>query len=350
MSQVGAKAMKVKNGLLSMWVSEWPCFKTPLAFCRCVFGMAVIAALTGPCALAADVRPAAPWPPPAGKLKLIIDTDAGNEFDDQYAISLVLGSPDRFDLEGIVAAHFGERGGVTGIDQSYAEIQRVLEKAGMTGGFPVKRGADPLTYRDQKIQSEGVDFIIQKARAATPEAPLWLVLIGPATDAAAALLKDPGIADRVVIFWHGRTEWPVRCWNFNAYNDILAARLLFELPTRFVLFDTGAYLRMDPTESERRFAPLGPLGAYLQELRHRKSGYMSPQKGFFDLGDLAALADPSTVRWETTNAPAVTQDLRYDFTRNYGQIVRIYQVESEPTFNLLEGALRRLANQNGNKK
>jgi hypothetical protein len=43
-----------------------------------------------------------------------IDTDAGNEFDDQYAISLVLGSPDRFDLEGIVAAHFGERGGRTG--------------------------------------------------------------------------------------------------------------------------------------------------------------------------------------------------------------------------------------------
>ena len=77
--------MKVKNGLLSICVSEWPRFKTPLAFCRCVFGM--VAALTGLCALAADVRPAAPWPPPAGKLKLIIDTDAGNEFDDQYAIS-----------------------------------------------------------------------------------------------------------------------------------------------------------------------------------------------------------------------------------------------------------------------
>src|SRR5258708_2858349 len=340
--------MKVKNGLLSICVSEWPRFKTPLAFCRCVFGM--VAALTGLYSLAADVRPAAPWPPPPGKLKLIIDSDAGNEFDDQYAISLVLGSPDRFDLEGIVAAHFGERGGLAGIDESYAEIQRVLEKAGMPGRFPIKKGADPLMYRDQKIQSEGVDFIIQKARAATPDAPLWLVLLGPATDAAAALLKDPGIADRIVIFWHGRTEWPVRCWNFNAYNDILAARLLFELPTRFVLFDTGTYLRIDPTESAKRFATLGPLGAYLQEIRHRKPGYMSPQKGLFDLGDLAALADPSSVRWETTNAPAVTRDLRYDFTRDYGQIVRIYHVESDPTFNLLEGALRRLANQNSNKQ
>ena len=76
----------------------------------------------------------------------------------------------------------------------------------MQGKFPVKRGSDPLVYRDQKIQAEGVDFIIAKAHSATPENPLWLVLIGPATDAAAALLKDPSIADRIVIFWHGRTR------------------------------------------------------------------------------------------------------------------------------------------------
>jgi len=291
---------------------------------------------------AAPERPQAPWPPPAGQLRLIVDTDAANEIDDQYALSLVLGSPDRFRLEGIIAAPFGEAGGASGISKSYAEIQRVLEKAGMQGKFPVERGSDPLAYRDQKIASEGVDFIISKAHSATPQEPIWLVLIGPATDAAAALLKDPSIDDRIVIFWHGRTEWPVRCWNFNAYNDILAARLLFELPCRFVLFDTGTYLRIDPEESARRFGSLGPLGAYLQEIRHRKPEFMSPKKGLFDLGDVAGLADPSAVRWEKTNAPAVMQDLRYDFTRNNGEIVRIYHVENEPAFHLLENALRRI--------
>ena len=162
---------------------------------------------------AAANRPVAPWPPPAGQLRLIVDSDTANEIDDQYALSLVLGSPDRFRLEGIIAAHFGDTGGASGIDKSYQEIQQVLEKAGMLGRFPVKRGSNPLAYRDQKIRAEGVDFIIEKAHSATPENPIWLVLIGPATDAAAALLKDPGIADRIVIFWHGRTApfQTIRC-------------------------------------------------------------------------------------------------------------------------------------------
>jgi inosine-uridine nucleoside N-ribohydrolase len=287
-------------------------------------------------------RPMAPWPPPGGPLRVIVDTDCGCEIDDQYALALVLGSPERFRLEGIIAAYFGEAGGVNGNRKTYAEIQRVLEKAGMRGKYPVMRGSAPLVFRDRKFQAEGVDFIIQKAHTATPENPLWLICIGPATDAASALLKDPSIADRIVIFWHGRTEWPVRCWNFNAYNDILAARLLFELPCRLVLFDTGTYLRISPEESARRFSSLGPLGAYLQGIRHRNPAFMSPNKAMFDLGDATALADPSAVRWETPDAPAVLLDLRYDFTRNNGKIVRIYFVERDRAFQLLENALRRI--------
>jgi len=145
-----------------------------------------------------------------------------------------------------------------------------------------------------------------------------------------------------VVLWHGRTQWPVRAWNLNAYNDIRAVRVIFELPCRLVLFDTGTYLRIPKEETERRFAPLGPLGAYLHQIRLSKPGYASPLKGFFDLGDIAAIADPSCVRWEKVAAPAVDQDLRYDFSRNYGEIIRIYHVENEPTFNLLEAALRRL--------
>ncbi len=286
-------------------------------------------------------RPAPPWPPP-GPVRIIIDADAANEVDDQYALALALGSPDRFRIEGLVAAHFGDAGGSAGVERSYAEIQRLLELAGLSGKFPVKRGADPLQYRDRVPANEGVDFIIERAKAATPEDPLWLVLLGPATDAAAALLKEPEIADRLVVFWHGRTQWPVRCWNFNAYNDIRAARLLFELPCRFILFDTGTYLRIPVEETERRFAPLGPVGSYLHEIRTRKPQHASPSKGFFDLGDIAAIADPTCVRWERVQAPAVDQDLRYDFSGKLGDIVRIYHVESEPTFNLLEQALRRI--------
>ena len=168
------------------------------------------------------------------------------------------------------------------------------------------------------------------------------VMLGAATDAAAALLKDPSIANRMVVFWHGRTQWPVRCWNFNAYNDILAVRLLFELKCRLVLFDTGEHLLISPHDGERRFGSLGPLGAYLQEIRHRQAWLMNPRKGIFDLGDIAALVDPSIAPWEKDDAPAVTQDLRYDFTKDYGPMVRIYYIEPAAVFHLLEQALKRI--------
>ncbi len=288
-------------------------------------------------------RPAAPWPPPAGPLKVVVDTDAANEIDDQYALALLLGFPERLKLEGLVAAHFGKHGGPGGVEKSFKEILEVLKRAGMEGKVPVKRGLPPLDKPDWPASSEGVDFIIERARAATAEDPLWLVLLGPVTDAVAALRKDPSIAGRVVVFWHGRSQWPKKCTNFNAENDRMASRLVFETPCRFILFDTGAHLCASLDETARRFAPVGPLGAYLHEIRNRRKEYMTDRKGIFDLGDIAALVDPACAPWERVQAPAVREDMSYDFSRRNGEIVRISGVGRDRAFGLLEEALRRIA-------
>jgi len=304
----------------------------------CFVCVAILVASSG----RAAERPQAPWPPPAGQLHVIIDSDAGNEVDDQWAIGLALGFPERLQIEGFVAAHFGLTGGSKGIEKSYANILATLKAAGMTDKFTVKRGSDPVVYRDRVPESEGVDFIVEQAHKATPENPLWLVSIGPATDAAAALMKDPAIADRLVIFWHGRTRWPERAWNFNAYNDIKAVQIIFEMPTRFILFDTGTYLTMPLKESERRIASVGSLGRFLHDIRTPPQ-YATDTKGFFDVGDIAALIDEHTARWEVTEAPSVDHDLRYSFSHKNGKIVRIYHIERDPTFDLLEKSLHRIA-------
>ncbi len=262
--------------------------------------------------------------------------------DDQFALALALGGGSRLDIAGFVAAHFGLSGGAEGVAKSHAEMLRLIKMAGREAEFPVLRGSDPLVYLEHPPESEGVDFIIEQARAATPEQPLWLVLLGPATDAAAALLKAPEIADRLVVFWHGRTRWPVQCWNFNAYNDIKAVQVIFEKPCRLVLFDTGTYLRMPPEESARRVQPAGPVGAYLHEIRMKHAWTRSPRKGFFDLGDIAALLDPAAVGWEVVSAPRIDHDLRYDFSKDYGPIVRIYHVDRDRAFDLLEAALYKI--------
>lgn len=285
---------------------------------------------------------AVPRIPPAGeRLRVVIDSDAKNEIDDQWAIALAILSPERFQVEGFVGANYdNRRGGPEGVALSVREIETVLEKAGMAGRWPVLRGSHPMQYQYAPSRSEGVDYIIERALAGSPEDPLWVVGLGAATDMASALLLEPRIVDRVIAFWHLRTRWPEKCYNFNVFGDVRAARLLYHSPLSFVLFDTGTYLRCPMGESEHCVRPYGELGRYLHEYRHRDPAFSDPRKGFFDLGDVAALLDPDLACWEETPCPEVNWDLRYQFKGTLGSILRCYHVDRDRTFALLYDRLR----------
>ncbi len=283
--------------------------------------------------LASTAERVVPTLPPVGeKIPVIIDTDAACEIDDLYAIALALVSQERFDIKGFVGAHFGDAGGPDGIDKSVQAIHTIMEKAGMESRFPVKKGSPPFRYSQQYEESEGVDFIIEQAQRHSPENPLWVVLLGPSTDIVCAYMKEPSIQDRVIAFWHGRTQWPLKCWNFNAYNDLKAVRLLFKSPLPLVLFDTGTYLRCPMDESKEHIYPHGPLGKYLHNFRHKSQWYQSPRKGFFDLGDIAALLDPSLTEWEVVDVPEVEWDMDYVHNHKHGKMLRIYHVDRDRTF------------------
>ncbi|MBD3268118.1 hypothetical protein GF373_15755, partial [bacterium] len=190
------------------------------------------------------------------------------------------------------------------------------------------------------IDSPGVDFIIEKAMQSTPDDPLWVVSLGACTNIANAVLKKPEIKDRVVSFWHGRTQWPLKCWNFNAYNDLKAVRIMFASDLPLVLFDTGTYLRCPMEKSKRILSPYGELGAFLHDFRSKSSWYQSPRKGFYDLGDIAALVDPSLVEWEVAHVPEVQWDMDYVHSKKHGKMLRIYQIDREETFSLFHERLK----------
>ena len=279
-------------------------------------------------------------PSPDKPMRVLIDTDAACEIDDLYAIALAVLSPERFQIEGFVAAHWGDNGGPEGIDRSYELIQKVLKKAGMAKRYPVKRGSHPFRYSKVPEPSEGVDFIINRAMASTPDDPLWVISLGACTNISAAYLVQPDIKDRVRVFWHGRTRWPDVCWNFNVYNDLKAVRILFNSDLPFVLFDTGTGLTCPMEESKANIAPYGELGKFLHEYRYKNEWYQSPTKGFFDLGDIAALVDPTLVKHEVVDAPSVNWDMRYDHRKTHGKMLRLYDLDRDKTFEMLYEKLR----------
>jgi purine nucleosidase len=304
---------------------------------RKVYFLATILLMSVPVYAAERVVPTYP---PDGKIRMIIDTDAANEIDDQWALALALLSPEKFEIDGLVAAHFGDKGGPEGVQKSFDEINRVLEKAGLAGKIPVKKGSHPLQYGKTPQPSEGVDFIIERTMDASKSGPLWVIALGPATDIVCAYLKEPRLKERMIAFWHGRTQWPTKCWNFNAYNDTRAVRTLFSCDLPFVLFDTGTDLTIPMEQSEKRIRPHGPLGEYLHDIRLREKWWQAPTKGVFDLGDIAALVDPSLAKFEIVDAPSVGWDLAYDQKKTNGKIVRVISIDRNGTFDLLVKKLK----------
>lgn len=277
----------------------------------------------------------APEIPPANKkIRVIIDSDAKNEIDDQWAITLALLSQDRFKIEAFIAANYDHKwsGGPSSIDNSFHEIKTILRKAGFDNKFPVLKGSHPMRYKYQPSESEGVDFIIKKTNESSKNDPIWIIALGSATNLASAFLKEPSIVDKAIFFWHGRTRWPDKCWNFNVFGDRHAAITLFHAPVPLVLFDTGTYLTCPMSESEKFVKPYGEIGEYLHNYRWKSEYFMREDKGFFDLGDIAALVDPDIALWQVVSCPEVDPDLSYRFKGSKGNILRCFHIDRDKAF------------------
>lgn len=159
-------------------------------------------------------------PPNSERIRVILDTDANNELDDQHAIAYLLFSGDAFDVEGITVNRTRAGGGV---EQHLAEAQRVVRLCGLDSKIPVLRGADKSfnEIRSQLGQpdfdgSEAVNFIIDRAKADDGRR-LVLLPVGKLTNIALALAKEPAIVPRVRVVWLG-SNYPDP-GEYNQVND-----------------------------------------------------------------------------------------------------------------------------------
>ena len=168
------------------------------------------------------------------KIRVILDTDANNELDDQHAIAYLLFNGDVFDVEGITVNRTKAGGGV---DQHLAEAQRVVRLCGLDAKIPVLRGADKSfdEIRGQLDQSdfdgaEAVNFIIERARAADKR-PLVLLPVGKLTNIALALAKEPAIIPNVRVVWLG-SNYPDP-GEYNQVNDEPSLNYLLDTNVAF---------------------------------------------------------------------------------------------------------------------
>jgi hypothetical protein len=185
------------------------------------------------------------------KIRVIFDTDANNELDDQHALAYLLFNGDTFQVEGVtVNATFN--GG--DIEAHYQEAERVIQLSDLQGKVPLLKGAN-AGFDQIKEQvntpnfdgAEAVDFIIEKAKEDTSN-KLVLLAVGKLTNVALALEKDPSIAPHVRVVWLG-SNYP-EPGEYNQDNDTLALNYILNSDVAFEMV-TVRYGKPSGTDAVR---------------------------------------------------------------------------------------------------
>jgi purine nucleosidase len=246
--------------------------------------------------------------------KIIIDTDPGQ--DDAVAILLALASPDDLDVEAVVAV-----AGNVGLAQNARNALKVVELAGRTevpvfaGSIrPMRRqlvtaehvhgetGLDGPVLPEPKKALEprhGVDFLVDRFMAADP-GTITLATLGPLTNVALALVREPRIAPRIkeIVMMAGAyfevgNITPTA--EFNVYVDPEAAD---------VVLKSGIPITMIPLDVTHGVLSTKPRLERIRAIGNRCGAAVADMLGFserFDLekygGHGAPLHDPCVIAY-----------------------------------------------------
>jgi len=204
-----------------------------------------------------------------GVKDVVLDTDAYNEIDDQFAISYLLRSSERLNTLAFYAApFFNEKssGPKDGMEKSYDEILKLLRLAGES--YPVFKGSERyLEDEETPVHSPAAEDLAARAMQYTPERPLYVVAIGAITNVASALLLNPQIKERIVVVWLGGHSYDYgKPYDFNMKQDVAAVRVVMGSGVRFVQipgFGVAGGFTISKPELEYWLAGKNPLADYL---------------------------------------------------------------------------------------
>ncbi|HNN91937.1 MAG TPA: nucleoside hydrolase [Pseudomonadota bacterium] len=195
----------------------------------------------------------------SGPRTVWVDTDLAlgawrGDVDDGYALAAILAAPD-VQLLGISTVS-----GNAPSDVAYRCGRALLQATGRS--HPLIQGAS----------RPGQDSAAAEAIAALPEGSAVLAL-GPLSNIAAALRRDPRLAERITVYLVGGNlqSWgrfpPVWPHEFNLAIDAPAAAAVFSAPLRRRVHPLPGCGRLLVSPIElARIAAASPLGAYL--VRH----------------------------------------------------------------------------------
>lgn len=256
----------------------------------------------------------------AKRTRVIIDTDAKNEADDQFAIVHALLTPS-FELHGLIPAHFGTTKSAKSLKDSHDEVMLLLRLMGLEGKVRVADGAAAaIPDATTAAPSKGAELIIAQALRDDPR-PLHIAFLGPLTDMASAILIAPEITRRNLrVIWIGGGYWTVGNREYNLSNDIAAANVAARSGVEIWQIPMRVYRRMAVSYAElyERVHGKGEIGRYLVEQlvawNARMVGGPIEHRSLGDQPAIGVMMYPECGESEWLPGPEYDEDMSYVHT------------------------------------
>jgi len=280
------------------------------------------------------------------KVRVLLDTDANNEIDDQHAIAYLLLSGKALIVEGLTVNRTDNGGD---IEEQAKEAERVVRLCTMHPQLPVTRGASGSFEKIAPHLSEpdfdganAVNLIIERAHAAPPQ-KLLLLPIGKLSNIALALKKDPGIIDKVKVVWLG-SNYPDP-GEYNLDNDAAALNYVLETDVEFEIAvvrygaESGtSAVRVTLQDVVQNVAGKGPcastpvtgrnggtfthFGDYsINLLEHVHMGGNPPSRALYDMAAVAIVKNPGWAEARSIAAPILENGFWRERPENPRKIV-----------------------------
>jgi len=289
---------------------------------------------------------------PTGPIDVVLDTDAYNEIDDQFAIAYLLQSGHKLRVKALYAAPFHNEksnGPEDGMVKSYDEILRILK-------VMRREEMQPLTFQGSRaylpseteaVASPAAEHLAKLAMEYTPEKPLYVTAIGAITNVASAILMNPAIIDRIVVVWLGghSREWH-DTEEFNMMQDVAAARVVFGCGAAVVQLPcTGVVSAFSVSNAELRHWLLGKneLATYLAEATLREMGEDEEKfcrsRIIWDVTAVAWLLNDGTTLDSLEHSPIPEYDHHYAYDRTRHLMRYVYHINRDALLQKLVDAL-----------
>ncbi len=274
------------------------------------------------------------------KKKVILDTDAYNEIDDQFAIAYFYYS-NKVELVAVTAEHYMHdrcNSKALGMKRSYDEIVKVLSLADPHYTTETCRGSiNTVDETGCAVESEAADAIIRIARES--EEIVYVAAIGALTNVTSALLKAPDIKDKICVVFVGCRPLAIGCpVEYNVEQDYKAAQLLFESGVPLIIVpDVNATQKLRaPIETVEQLKGANTVCNYLYDLGnnayHAVGCPPTWARTLWDLGAPALFETPEAVTCEFMPRPILTEERTYAFDDSRPEMIMVTDLDRDPIF------------------